>query len=158
MLAILYFVGTWLYENEFTVIFYNGEEYVLGKPLSERRDVEVSQTDLRVILSARKMISSNELWSRHDKQECDNRDQYSLFCALHRAQLDLTGRYVHRLPANQHVRFAIDDLYSSRWSIHRLTDFNAHGETAHKDVLHILDMAAQAIQNKLGEYRSEISD
>lgn len=157
MIATLYLVGIWLHENEFTVIFYDGQKYVIGKPLSERRSVAVFQTDLQIISTARQLISEGNSWSRTNSQQCKDTYQRSLFCALYQAQLKLNGSYEHRLPANQHVRFAIDDLYSSRWSKHRLADFNAHPDTNHEDVLKVLDVAADAIQNKLNKYRSEFS-
>ena len=59
------------------------------------------------------------------------------------------GEYVHRQPALQEVRFAIDDNYKDRWDKHRLVDFNSHNDTNFADIKYVLNVAISTVRRKI---------
>lgn len=81
--------------------------------------------------------------------DCAKSEKLDLFCALEKASIDVMGKYIHRQPALQEVRFAIDDNYKSRWSKHRLIDFNSNKDTSFNDVKSVLEMAISTVKMKI---------
>jgi len=123
---------------------------VFGAPDYEKRDIAVSQLDLDIILSADELLGSEEAWEKGSVGGCDaSANKLNLFCALEKASIEVQGEYVHRQPALQEVRFAIDDHYRDRWTLHRLADFNSHQATTFADVKSVIAMASQRIKAKL---------
>lgn len=125
---------------------------VIGLPDYEKRDVRVSQVDLEILGKADALLGSDELWRKEVVSDCSLSKEMDLYCALEKASVDVMGRYVHRQPALQEVRFAIDDLYRERWDKHRLTDFNAHKDTSFEDVKRVLSQAIATVKGKLEGY------
>ena len=99
---------------------------VFGLPDYEKRDIQVSQVDLDILNKASQLLSDERTWEKKHPSDCSKTEKLDLFCALEKASIDVIGKYVHRQPALQEVRFAIDDNYKSRWSKHRLIDFNSN--------------------------------
>ena len=123
---------------------------VFGVPDYEKRDIAVSQVDLDIILSASKLLENESTWAKGTVSQCDESvGKFNLYCALEIASIDVMGEYVHRQPALQEVRFAIDDHYRERWTLHRLADFNGHEETTFDDVQSVIAVASQRIKEKL---------
>ncbi len=126
---------------------------VLGMPDYEKRDIRVSQVDLDILTRADGLLSGENEWSKARVPDCRQSDKLDLYCALERASVEVLGTYVHRQPALQEVRFAIDDRYRQRWTKHRLADFNAHGDTGFEDVKSVLAQAIATVKEKLAGYK-----
>jgi len=126
---------------------------VLGLPAYERRDVHVSPVDLDILMEATALLSSEDRWARAHPADCAQSDRLDLYCALERASVKVMGRYVHRQPALQEVRFVIDDDYRARWARHRLVDFNENRDTHFADVQAVLAKAMGAVSAKLAAYQ-----
>src|SRR4051812_9567746 len=72
----------------------------------ERHDLPVSMEDVQILELADQLLSSELLWNRVDTRECSPQaTQFSLFCALHEACVQVLGKYEHRRAALQEVRF-----------------------------------------------------
>ncbi len=122
---------------------------VLGTPDYEKRAITVSQIDLDILVKTNQLLNNKSLWDKGPIQACQKSVRLSLFCALKEASIEITGRYVHRQPALQEVRFIIDDTYKTRWRIHRLADFNAHPDTSFKDIKWVIFSAIEIVKDKL---------
>ncbi len=126
---------------------------VLGLPDYEKRDLHVSQTDLDILTKADGLLSNKDAWSKAHLPDCGRSEKLDLYCALEKASVAVTGKYVHRQPALQEVRFAIDDRYRDRWTKHRLIDFNADNATTFEDVKAVLAQAMTTVRGKLAQYK-----
>lgn len=122
---------------------------VFGKPAYEEKNIEVSQVDLDILRKADALLNDEAAWKKDAVRVCAESATLNLYCALERASTEVTGKYEHRRPALQEVRFVIDDNYKQRWSVHRLADFNAHPDTTFKDVKLVIAMAIENVSRKL---------
>ena len=126
---------------------------VLGLPDYESRDIHVSQVDLGILIKADALLSSKDIWSRDRISNCSQPGRLDLYCALERASVEVIGKYIHRQPALQEVRFIIDDDYRERWTKHRLVDFNANKDTSFEDIKSVLAQAIATVRRKLALYK-----
>ena len=89
-------------------------------------------------------------WDRTDDRTCSpDTSQYSLFCALQKASIEILGEYQHRRVAIQEVRFAIEDVSGGREFEHRLMDFNNLEQTTFADIKKVLSIAHQKLSDRL---------
>ncbi len=66
---------------------------------------EPTNLDRRILERASEILGSDAVWDRADDRACAPDDKtWSLYCALHRASLELTGGFHHRRPIFQTVR------------------------------------------------------
>lgn len=122
---------------------------VFGMPDYEKRDIAVTNVDLDILIRADELLSTENLWEKGAVSRCGDSNKLSLYCALEKASINVTGKYVHRQPALQEVRFVIDDHYRNRWEKHRLIDFNANQATTFSDIKDVLKKAMKSVENKL---------
>ena len=105
----------------------------------------------------RKLLSSTAVWNRADDRECKDDEatgKRSLFCALHKACIDVLGSYDHRRVALQEVRFAVEDATRGREFEHRLRDFNNLPETRLEDIRKVLTVAKGRVSARLTAKKS----
>ena len=65
-------------------------------PELERRDLPVTDDDLRILLKARELLKNDSVWNRKDDREClddEATGKRSLFCALQKACIEVLGVY-----------------------------------------------------------------
>ena len=111
-------------------------EIKVGEP------VPPSDLDREIILRARSILSSEAVWDRADDRQCGPDDRtWSLYCALSRATLEVTGGIHHRRPAMEVVRQLVDERSAGRSYLHRLRDWNNDPRTTLVDVRAVLDAA-----------------
>jgi hypothetical protein len=122
---------------------------VFGTPEYEKRSIKVSKTDLEILYKTDQILNDESKWNNSISRTCNTSEKFSLYCALKVASIDIMGRYRHRQPALQEVRFIIDDNYSDRWSVHRLADFNANEKTSFSDIKSVLKAAIDTVIKKL---------
>lgn len=116
----------------------------------EERDQPVSTEDLRILERAEQILSTATQWDRTDDRTCSpDASQYSLFCALQKASIEILGEYQHRRVAIQEVRFAIEDVSGGREFEHRLMDFNNLEQTTFADIKKVLSIARQKVSDRL---------
>lgn len=128
---------------------------VFGTPDYEKRDIAVSKIDLNILIEANSILKSEDTWLKDSVRTCDESSKLNLYCALEKASVEIMGKYVHRQPALQEVRFAIDDNYRDRWDKHRLADFNGHPKTEYKDVKAVIAIAINTVERKLESQKNE---
>ncbi|MHC3994031.1 DUF6197 family protein [Thiomicrolovo sp. ZZH C-3] len=127
---------------------------VLGLPEYEKRDIRVTRTDLEILTRADALLADENVWRKTHVSDCSQSEKLDLYCALEKASVEVLGQYVHRQPALQEVRFAIDDRYRTRWTKHRLTDFNADQATDFADIKFVLAQASASVRTKLAGYKN----
>lgn len=126
---------------------------VLGLPNYEKRDILVSQIDLDILMKADSLLSSENSWRKNHELSCQNTKELDLYCALEKASIQVMGKYVHRQPALQEVRFTIDDNYRTRWTKHRLIDFNTNKDTSFEEIKFVLSKSISTVKGKLIRYK-----
>ena len=128
---------------------------VLGLPDYEKRTIRVSQIDLDILSKADALLLNENSWRKEIVSDCSLSKKLDLYCAIEKASVDVMGKYVHRQPALQEVRFAIDDHYRERWTKHRLIDFNANQNTNFEDIKSVLAQAIATVRGKLALYKAK---
>jgi hypothetical protein len=120
--------------------------------LSENKVLVFDSTDLLIIQKADSILSDQSNWNKDDDRYCFDdihKGRYSLYCALYKASVDITGEYEHRRPVMQQVRFIIDKYGQDRVINHRLMDWNNHSETSFGEVKQVLKEATDSIEIQL---------
>jgi hypothetical protein len=124
-------------------------------PAYEARDQPVVQSDLLILKRADALLADASKWNRHDTRVCKPADAtWSLFCALHKASLEVAGEYEHRRAAMQEVRFVVEDVADkTKLGGHRLMGFNNLSTTTFADIKKVLRIARERVIAKLAKQR-----
>ena len=70
----------------------------------------VAKEDIQILKRADEILSNETIWDRNGTRKCYRlADSWNLFCALHEACIEVTGKYDHRRVAIEEVRFVIED-------------------------------------------------
>ena len=128
---------------------------VLGLPDYEKRDIRVSHVDLDILTKADALLPNEKEWRKEYASNCLQSKKQDLYCVLEKASVEVMGKYVHRQPALQEVRFVIDDNYRARWNKHRLIDFNSNNKTNFEDIKFVLSEAITSVKRKLARYKKQ---
>jgi hypothetical protein len=110
-------------------------------------NLEPSLEDIQIIERAEQLLNSGRNWRRNDNRICDSGaypDQWSLFCALHQASVDVAAEYRHIRPAMKAVRNAIQNLNPEKKYAHLLQDFN-NDATSFETIAHVLHQAKETL-------------
>ena len=127
-----------------TTLQRNGDRLVVS---FEESELPPSVVDLRILQTARQILVDEAAWDREDDRVCEPTDTtFSLYCAMHRATIDVTGEFHHRHPALQSVRVVVQSMWSARYRSHRLMDFNNHPDTTLGDIQATLAEAERRIR------------
>lgn len=121
-------------------------------PQLERRDLPVTQDDLRILQAATELLRDESVWNRADDRECKDDEasgKRSLFCALQKACIEVLGTYDHRRAALQEVRFAVEDATKGQKFEHRLRDFNNLPTTRLDDIKRVLQVASERVKARM---------
>jgi len=122
----------------------------------EDRNLVFDSSDLKIIQRADSLLSSSSIWNKQDDRECSDdisTGHYSLYCALYKASIEITGVYVHRRAAMQIVRFTLEKYENGRVKNHRLMDWNNHPDTSFEEVKKVLKESIETVKQQL-RYRT----
>lgn len=110
----------------------------------------VNQTDLRILITAKKLIPNENAWDRTASRECPSQaKRFSLYCALRDASISEAGNFRHRRPALQIVRDEIENVKPQSNYEHRVAGFNSDPTVKFSDVEHVLDSAIIEAKSQL---------
>jgi hypothetical protein len=85
----------------------------LSFDLDSSHQVQPSALDLEIVQKASVILSTENAWNRDDNRQCaTNATTWSIYCALEKAEAEVTGGVHHRRPASEIVR-KIDRKYSA---------------------------------------------
>ena len=119
-----------------------------------REDVEVAPSDLdrRIVERATAILTTEAVWDRADDRQCSADDKtWSIYCALHRATLEVSGGFHHRRPCLQIVRTILyervaEERKKGRKYPHILADYNNDTTTRLADLHSVLKETAARIK------------
>ena len=145
-----------LKETEDLLQLIQSEGYAITvEDFSESKVLVFDSTDLRIIQKVDSILSDKSKWNKDDDRDCIDdihKGKYSLFCALYKASKDVTGKYEHRRPVMQQVRFIIEKKEQGRVINHRLMDWNNHPETSFEELKQVLKEAQESIETQLNNH------
>ena len=102
-------------------------------------ELRVRESDIKIVRRASEILSKPSSWNKKDNRECPEKARtFSLYCALHKASVDINGEYDHRLTALEEVRRVIEDVAKSKDYEHRLMGYNNDPTTSFADIQRIL--------------------
>jgi hypothetical protein len=111
----------------------------------------VTQADVQIVQRAQKILDSPAKWNRSDTRNCPAEAKtFSLYCALEKATIEVTGNFQHRGAAMQESRFVIDEMAPNRNYHHRLMDYNNDPTTTFADLQKVLRLL-QRIAERLAK-------
>jgi hypothetical protein len=110
------------------------------------REAAPSAVDRAIVERARTLLSTPAVWNRADNRKCPPAaGNWSIYCAMEKATVDVAGAFHHRRPALQVVRAIVDERSAGRPYQHRLMDYNNDPATTHADVRSLFAEALRRI-------------
>ena len=99
------------------------------------KTVPPADLDRDIVTRAIAILSTESVWDRADDRQCSPEDKtWSIYCAMVRATMDVTGGIHHRRPAMEVVRQIVDERSAGRKYDHRLRDYNNDPSTTFADL------------------------
>jgi hypothetical protein len=123
-----------------------------AQPRKEESSLVFDPSDLLIIKKADSILSDSLKWNKQDDRECVDdiaSGKYSLFCALYKASIDVTGTYEHRRAAMQQVRIIVEKHDIGHKRAHRLMDWNNSPETTFAMLKAVLRESIETVKKKL---------
>ena len=120
----------------------------------------VTMIDLKIAKRARALLRSKSTWNRADIPHIEgspttacqiSAKQMSLYCALERATVEVSGKFEHRGAVMQEARFVIEDA-EPEWETkyqHLLVDYNNDPHTTFQDIQKVLQSVERNIAKRL---------
>jgi hypothetical protein len=114
---------------------------------------ELAADGLRIAQRARQILSSQAVWNRADNRQCPpNAKTISLYCALEKATLEVTGSFDHRGTVMEDVRAAIDEIaphhpYYDHW----LMGYNNDPSTTFAEIQKLLRLTEDRIAKRINQ-------
>jgi hypothetical protein len=112
--------------------------------------VAPSELDLLIVRRAGEILAHEDAWNRKDNRKCpQGAVKWSIYCAMLKASVDVSGASHHRRPALQIVRETIKERSKSRRYKHSLMDYNNDKRTQIEDVHSVFSEAGEIIIQSL---------
>ena len=104
--------------------------------------------DAKIVRRADEILSSTQVWNRADDRRCpDAASAWSIYCAMRKATIELTGGFHHRRAALEAVRAIVEERSAGRNYEHRLRDYNNDPTTTLGDVRSLFAAALAGMQD-----------
>ena len=121
----------------------------LSFELDSTKEVRPNAVDEKIVRRAAAILSSEKVWNRADDRNCPAAAKtWSIYCAMEKATIEVSGGFHHRRPALQFVREIVDKRTAGRRYHHRLMDYNNDPTTRLSDVQSLFQEALQRMQDK----------
>jgi hypothetical protein len=131
----------------FSVAGYSSTNNEIKFQLDTTQEVPPSALDWEIIKLADSLLSSDSVWNKFDNRKCSpTATKLSIYCAMERATIQVTGGFHHRRPALELVREIVEQRTIGRHYHHRLMDFNNDPSTTLEDVHDIFKKALMTIR------------
>lgn len=107
--------------------------------ITETTEVEPTDLDLRIVQRAAKILATEATWDKADDRTCAPDDKtWSIYCAFHRASVEVTGGFHHRRPSLQIARAILyervaEERKRGRKYPHVMADYNNDPTTRFAD-------------------------
>ncbi len=103
---------------------------------------------MKVLEKSINYLSFDDTWNKQDDRECEDdfsKGSYSLYCALHKSQLEITGKYKHRGLVMKTIRKVIKSKVYRRYP-HIIRDYNNLESTSLEDIKKVIKEAMLLIK------------
>jgi hypothetical protein len=119
----------------FPVTAFARRDSTLTFQVDGEHEVPPNDVDREILKRAAAILTSDAVWNRADTRDCpSSATTWSIYCAVTRASIEVTGGFHHRRPAAQLVRQIVDERSKGRSYGHRLMDYNNDRTTKLEDV------------------------
>jgi hypothetical protein len=123
------------YEGWFPVTGFSVNATAMHFQFDGKHEVPPNALDKAIVERASTVITSDAVWNRADDRKCPaDATTWSIYCAVERAMIEITGGFNHRRPAGQLVRQLVDERSANRNYSHRMMDYNNDPRTVMADV------------------------
>jgi hypothetical protein len=123
------------YHGWFPVTAYSAKGSSLHFQMDTLNQVPAGPLDREILQRAAKILTSDSVWNRTDNRECPaTATTWSIYCAVEKAEIEVTGGFHHRRPAAELVREIVDERAKGRNYNHRMMDYNNDATTKLADV------------------------
>ena len=123
------------YHGWFPVTAFTAEAATMHIQFDGKHEVPPNAVDKKILEYAATVITSEAVWNRADDRQCrPDATTWSIYCAVQRAMIEVTGGFNHRRPAGQLVRHIVDQRSADRHYSHRMMDYNNDPRTVIADV------------------------
>jgi len=117
--------------------------------------IPVNDNDLKILRRASAILNRSSKWNRNDDRDCPKEVRtFSLFCALHKASVEVNGEFDHRLGALEEVRRTVEAFSQGKSYEHRLMGYNNDHSTKFSDIKKVLRTTEQRVQSQLREAKA----
>lgn len=114
----------------------------LNFDLDVSHEVSPGTLDQEIVRRAAVILWSEAMWNRNDNGKCPaEATTWSIYCALEKATMEVTGGFHHRRPALEMVRALVEQRTAGRNYNHRLMDYNNDPSTTLADVQSLFKQA-----------------
>jgi hypothetical protein len=112
---------------------------------------EIAADDLRIAQRARQILSSQAIWNRADNRQCPPKARViSLYCALEKATMEVTGSFDHRGTVMEDARAAIDEVAPHHPDYdHWLMGYNSDPSTTFADIQKLMRLTEGRIAKRI---------
>jgi hypothetical protein len=127
-----------------------GNAEVIDPHAIAKSSSDINADDLKIIQRARQILSSEAVWNRADNRQCPpTAKTISLYCALEKATLDVTGGFDHRGNVMEDARTAIDTVSPHHPDYnHWLMGYNNDPSTTFADIQRLMQVAEEQIAKR----------
>jgi hypothetical protein len=123
------------YQGWFPVTGFSNTADTMHFQFDGQHEVPPNAVDREILERASTVITSEAVWNRADNRQCPaDAKTWSIYCAVERAMIEVTGGFNHRRPAGQLVRQMVDARSKDRNYQHRMMDYNNDTRTTLSDV------------------------
>lgn len=124
--------------------------------LDASREVDPNILDQKIVQEAAEILSNESAWNRADNRQCPaNATTWSIYCAMEKATIAVTGGFHHRRPALEVVRTIVEERSKARSYHHYLMDYNNDPTTRLSDVQSLFKEAQMRIGNVLNDEKKQ---
>lgn len=105
---------------------------------------------IQVLEKSMNYLAFENSWNNEDDRICEDdsaQRSYSLYCALHQSQLDITGKYKHRGLVMKTIRKVVKGKVYQRYP-HIIRDYNNLESTTLDDIKTVIKEAMKLISSK----------
>ncbi len=136
------------FDGWFPISGFRARDSSVSFAIDTARQVAPSELDRKIIERADAILSSDAVWNRADNRRCPaSETTWSIYCALDRATIEVTGGFHHRRPALEAVRIVVEERTKGRNYDHRLMDYNNDPTTHLSDVRSLLAEALARVKS-----------
>ena len=135
------------YEGWFPVTGFSVNSTAMHFRFDGKHEVPPNALDKEILERASRVITSDAVWNRADDRKCPaDATTWSIYCAVERAMIEVTGGFNHRRPAGELVRQVVEERSAGRNYSHRMMDYNNDPRTVMADVRSLFAEAVARIK------------